>query len=109
MAGKKCPVCGQVTLVEMSGEYRMEPPPNIPGGAIVVHDSSWLHCESCNEDILSSELDAAINREGNRRLGITSAEGGSPRSRRDQRVHRGQIVLDRPIVLLQIRERGMIG
>src|SRR6266852_5326162 len=70
MAAKKCPMCGQATLVEMTGEYRMEPPPTIPGGAIVIRDASWLHCESCNEDILSSELDAAINRERYRRLGL---------------------------------------
>jgi putative zinc finger/helix-turn-helix YgiT family protein len=70
MAAKKCPMCGEPTLVERSGEYRMEPPPNIPGGVIVIRDASWLHCTSCKEDILSSELDAAINRERYRRMGL---------------------------------------
>jgi len=56
--------------MERTGEYRMEPPPNIPGGTIVIHDASWLHCESCNEDILSNELEAAINHERYQRLGL---------------------------------------
>jgi len=68
MAAKNCPICGEPTLVEMRGDYRMEVPPNIPGDAIVVRDASWLHCESCKEDILSNELEAAISDERNRRM-----------------------------------------
>ena len=70
MAAKKCPMCGQTALVEMQGEYRMEVPANIPGGAIVIRDTSWRHCESCKDDILSAELETAINRERCRRLGL---------------------------------------
>ena len=61
MIAKNCPLCGQTTLVEMQGEYRFELPPNIPGGAIMIRDASWRHCESCGEDILSNELEAAID------------------------------------------------
>lgn len=74
MAAKKCPLCGQQTLVEMQGEYRMEPPPNIPGGVIIIPDASWLHCESCGEDILSHELDTAIGGERYRRLGLLTPD-----------------------------------
>lgn len=74
MAAKRCPLCDHKTLVEMSGEYRFEPPPNIPRGPIVVSDASWLHCESCGEDILSSDLEAAISRERYRRLGLLAPE-----------------------------------
>lgn len=60
MATEKCPICGHESLVTMHGEYRFEPPANIPGGVIVVGDAQWLHCGSCGEDILSRELEAAI-------------------------------------------------
>jgi hypothetical protein len=62
MSAKKCPVCGEATLLEKHGEYRMELPPNISGGFVVIPKTSWLHCESCGEDILSAELEQAINK-----------------------------------------------
>jgi len=37
---------------------------------MVIRDVSWLHCESCKEDILSSELELSINRERYQRLGL---------------------------------------
>lgn len=74
MAAKDCPLCGRRAIVEMQGEFRMDPPPNIPGGMIVVRDASWQHCESCGEDILPHELDAAIDRERYRRLGLLTPE-----------------------------------
>ncbi|MGI6419885.1 MAG: type II TA system antitoxin MqsA family protein [Thermoguttaceae bacterium] len=74
MAAKDCPLCGRRKLVAMQGEFRIDPPPNIPGGAIVVRDASWQHCESCGEDILPHELDAAIDRERYRRLGLLTPE-----------------------------------
>ncbi|OAI47801.1 hypothetical protein AYO44_08890 [Planctomycetaceae bacterium SCGC AG-212-F19] len=67
-------MCGQKTLVEMKGEFKIDPPPNIPGGTIVVRDASWLHCQSCAEDILSPELEKAIDRERFRRLGLLAPE-----------------------------------
>lgn len=74
MAAKNCPLCGEKTFTEMHGEFRMDPPPNIPGGTIVIRDASWQHCESCGEDILSHELDEAIDSERYRRLGLLSPE-----------------------------------
>ena len=61
MIAKKCPICGEATLVAKHGEYRMDLPPNIPGGFIIVPDANWLRCESCGEDVLSVELEQAID------------------------------------------------
>ncbi|MBN1588019.1 MAG: type II toxin-antitoxin system MqsA family antitoxin [Pirellulales bacterium] len=74
MATKHCPLCGENTLVDMQGEFRMDPPPNIPGGVIIIPDASWLHCRSCGEDILSHELDTVIGQERYRRLGLLAPE-----------------------------------
>ena len=62
MKAKKCPLCGETTLLEKHGEFRMELPPNIPGGAVVVPDATWMHCDSGGEEILSAELEEAIKR-----------------------------------------------
>jgi len=42
-------------------------PPNIAQGNVVVADATWLHCDSCGEDILSPELEEAINRHRERK------------------------------------------
>lgn len=70
MGAKECPMCGHPSLVEMEGAYRIEPPATIPGGAITVGDAKWLHCGSCGEDILSPGLEASIEAERRRRLGL---------------------------------------
>jgi hypothetical protein len=62
MSAKKCPACGEEALLEKRGEYRMELPANIPGGVLVIPKMSWLHCDSCGEDILSAELEHAIKK-----------------------------------------------
>jgi putative zinc finger/helix-turn-helix YgiT family protein len=67
---KKCPVCGHTSLAERQGAYCFEPPAIIPGGVIVVADADWLHCDSCGEDILSANLEASIEVERRRRLGL---------------------------------------
>lgn len=74
MAPKRCPMCGQMSLVKMNGEYRFEPPANIPGGPIVVAEALWMHCGSCGEDILSGELEQSIEDERRRRLGLFTPE-----------------------------------
>ena len=63
MIAKNCPMCGAASLQEKHGEFRMRLPPNIPGEFVVVPDATWLHCDACAEDILSAELEQAINRE----------------------------------------------
>jgi len=62
MKAKKCPICGKLSLQQKRGDYQMELPPNISGDTVVVADGEWQHCDSCGEDILSKELEQAINR-----------------------------------------------
>ncbi|MBI3823606.1 MAG: hypothetical protein HY289_13130 [Planctomycetes bacterium] len=73
MKAKKCPRCGKSSLYETRGEYRMELPPNIAGPTVVVADAEWQHCNSCGEDVLSKELEQAINRKCRRRKKSTVA------------------------------------
>lgn len=74
MVAAICPLCGETALVEKRGEFRFEPPPNIPGGSIVVPDAVWRQCESCGERIIPHELDQALDRERYRRLGLLYPE-----------------------------------
>src|SRR4030042_3951511 len=74
MAAEDCPMCGETTLVEMQGEFRFEPPANIPGGTIAIPNARWRHCQSCGESIIPHELDKALDRERNRRLGLFTPE-----------------------------------
>ncbi|NQT38495.1 MAG: type II toxin-antitoxin system MqsA family antitoxin [Planctomycetes bacterium] len=74
MATKECPICGGQTLEEKQGEYRLEPPPNIPGGTMTVPDATWLACSTCNEEILSDALSKAIDRQRCKRLGLLTPE-----------------------------------
>lgn len=74
MATNDCPLCGESTLVEKQGEFRFEPPASIPGGAIVIADTRWRHCESCGEDIIPHELDKALDRQRYQRLGLLPPE-----------------------------------
>lgn len=67
MKAKKCPICGKLSLQQKRGDYQMELPPNISGNTVVVADAEWQHCDSCGEDILSKELEQAINRKCRRR------------------------------------------
>jgi putative zinc finger/helix-turn-helix YgiT family protein len=67
---KKCPICGEVTLETRVGKYAFVPPPNIPGGAIVIENTKWDECTACKEQILSLELDNALENERYRRLGL---------------------------------------
>src|SRR5713226_7153227 len=48
-----CPICGRGQLIEQVGDFTAKLPDE--GGKLrdlVVPGVSWLHCESCNEDIL---------------------------------------------------------
>lgn len=72
MASQLCPICGSEALKHMTGEYRFDPPPNIPGGTIVVSATNWLTCHSCGEDILSHDLEEAIDVARYQRLGLLS-------------------------------------
>jgi putative zinc finger/helix-turn-helix YgiT family protein len=74
MTAKNCPMCDNASLQIMHGEFHFEPPPNIPGGTMVIPDATWEHCSACGEDILCHELDQALDRERYRRLGLLASE-----------------------------------
>ena len=65
-----CPTCGSPELRAEHGDFRFEPPANIPGGAIVVPNAHWHTCGACGEQIIPHETSEAIERERNRRLGL---------------------------------------
>ncbi len=71
-----CPLCGEESLQTMQGTFRFDPPPNIPGGTMIIPNATWQHCTACNEDIIPYELDQAIDREHDRRLGLPDLEKG---------------------------------
>ena len=70
MTTAKCPLCGNDTLEHKHGEYRFEPPQNIPGGTMMIPNATWDACTSCGEEILPDELTKAIEAEQYRRLGL---------------------------------------
>ena len=69
---KECPICGAMALVEKIGEFRFEPPSNIPGGTITIADSTWEECEVCQEVILPPELIEHLEQQRYARLGLLS-------------------------------------
>jgi len=70
----KCSICGKEALDNRRGKYSFDPPPNIPGGAIVIDNAQWEECTACGERIASIELEEALERERYRRLGLLTPE-----------------------------------
>ena len=70
MTTTQCPLCGDQTLERKHGEYRFEPPQNIPGGTMIIANATWDACASCGEAILPDELTKAIEAQQYRRLGL---------------------------------------
>ena len=56
----KCPICGAEALTRQSGDFRFAPPENIPGGEIVIENAAWDECSSCEERILTLELEQSL-------------------------------------------------
>ncbi|MGA2171516.1 MAG: type II TA system antitoxin MqsA family protein [Sedimentisphaerales bacterium] len=67
---EKCPICGEMALETRVGKYTFVPPPNIPGGPIVIENAQWEECASCKERILSLELEKSLENERYHRLGL---------------------------------------
>lgn len=61
MTVRTCPFCGNYSVVEVTGEYRFVPPPNIPGGDIVIPNATWRECNECSEVMLPSDLCDSID------------------------------------------------
>jgi putative zinc finger/helix-turn-helix YgiT family protein len=70
----KCPICGREALENRRGKYSFDPPPNIPGGAIVIDDAQWEECTACGERIASVELEQSLENERYSRLGLLRPE-----------------------------------
>lgn len=67
---QKCPICGSSSLETKTGEFRFDPPQEIPGGTIIIQNAEWEECGACSEVILSLDLEHAIEKERYRRLGL---------------------------------------
>lgn len=48
-------------MEERSGKFVFEPPPNIPGGDIVVDDAVWEECTNCGERVIPHALNVALD------------------------------------------------
>jgi putative zinc finger/helix-turn-helix YgiT family protein len=47
----------------MQGKFTFAPPAEVPGGPVIVDNASWLQCDHCGENILSPELESALDRQ----------------------------------------------
>jgi len=65
---KQCPICGEQSLIEKTGDFHFEPPENIPGGTMIIPNSEWEECESCKEVILLPELIKNLDKQKNKRI-----------------------------------------
>lgn len=72
--GETCFICGNETLEVKSGEFRFEPPENIPGGTILIEDAQWEECISCHERVLPPELLSQLDEVRYQRLGLLKPE-----------------------------------
>lgn len=70
----KCPICGAAALTRQSGNFRFTPPENIPGGEIVIENATWDECSSCEERILTLELEQSLEAERYSRLGLLTPD-----------------------------------
>ncbi len=71
---QECPICSGACLEERQGEFRFDPPKDIPGGTIIVPNTTWEECSGCHERILPPALQQAIENECRRRLGRLTPE-----------------------------------
>lgn len=69
MTEPQCPLCGAPALIHHEGQYKMYPPPNIPGGPFTVANAKWEACAACNEEILPAALLADLEAQRIERLG----------------------------------------
>jgi len=67
---KECPSCGKHAMEPRTGEFRFDPPPNIPGGTMVIQGAAWEECLQCGEQLLPPELNNALDAEQYKRIGL---------------------------------------
>lgn len=81
MAGK-CFACGKEAMQDRAGTFRFEPPPNVPGGPLVIENAEWRECGECGERVIPHALHKALEAEVRRRQGLlTPAEIKAVRER----------------------------
>lgn len=66
---RQCYTCGKKLVTTKSGTFNFEPPPNIPGGTIVVENATWRECAGCGQQIIGYELNLALDLEASLRKG----------------------------------------
>lgn len=70
----KCPICGSGSLETRNGKFVFTPPPNIPGGNIVIDGAEWEECSSCGEQIFPPSLQNSLEEKRYERLGLLRPE-----------------------------------
>ena len=50
-----CRECDNI-MEECNGTFYFNPPPNIPGGTMIVNNATWLRCVCCKEELLPAAL-----------------------------------------------------
>lgn len=66
---KNCYKCGD-NFVEKRGTYRFSPPGNIPGGEMLIDNSSWIECEKCGTQMIPYDLNKKLEDLSMIRLGL---------------------------------------
>ena len=66
----QCPACGETALETLQGQFTFDPPPEVPGGPMVVPEAQWLECSSCGKRILPHDLVRQIELMRYDRLGL---------------------------------------
>ncbi len=57
-----CPVCGKEALITCSGTYHFKFPGKNSERDLSIRGVNWEHCENCEEDILSPEIENQIEK-----------------------------------------------
>ena len=77
MPTTQCPLCGNESLEDRRGEYRLTPPANTPGGLLVIPNAAWQQCHHCGEELLPRTLTKAIESEQRRRISFAMPVGSA--------------------------------
>ncbi len=65
-----CYECGSEAMDRRHGDFSFDPPQNIPGGTIVIPDTTWEECANCGECVMPPELWKRLEEVRYERLGL---------------------------------------
>lgn len=78
MSDHICPMCGSGRMQRQTGTFRMDVPARLAGGPLSIPNAVWTECDACHSQILSQDLDRAIDVEVEARMnpkdGLLSAK-----------------------------------